>query len=203
MGNDPSRELENSIFELKFSAKQLQRGSKTAKKNAAAERKKVLKAMQEGNEDIAKIHAQNCTRQNQQALNFLRLASRMEAVAARVQAAQNMNMIGFNIKRVNRVIGMSLKSMNLEQSFSTMETFDKQCEELDTQLAVMEESMSLTVASEQPEDQVHNLMREVADEAGLSLSDDLQVEPQKKVEEVQPEQVDEEARALEDRFKNL
>lgn len=113
----------------------------------------------------------------------------MEAVAARVQAAQNMNMIGVNIKRVNRVIGMSLKSMNLEQSFSTMETFDKQCEELDTQLAVMEESMNMTVASEQPEDQVLNLMKEVADEAGLSLSDDLQVEPQKKVEQQVAEEV--------------
>lgn len=189
-------------FPISFVPLQLQRGAKTAEKNAAAERKKVLKAMKAGNEDIAKIHAQNCTRQKQQSLNFLRLASRMEAVAARVQAAQNMNMIGQNMKRVNRVIGMSMKSMNLEQGFSTMETFDKQCEDLDTQLAVMEESMNMSVASEQPEDMVHGLMKEVADEAGLSLSDDLQIEPQSRVKEQKVEE-DEEARKLEERFKNL
>jgi charged multivesicular body protein 1 len=49
-----------------------------------------MKAIQQGTSDIARIHAQNAIRKEQERLNLLRLASRIDAVASRVRTAVTM-----------------------------------------------------------------------------------------------------------------
>ena len=46
-----------------------------------------LKAIQKGNMEGAKIHAENSIRQKNQALTYRRMSARVDAVAARVQTA--------------------------------------------------------------------------------------------------------------------
>ena len=50
-------------------------------------------AIEKGNQDIARIHAENAIRQKTQSLNFLRMASRMDAICQRMQSAQNMKTV--------------------------------------------------------------------------------------------------------------
>ena len=50
----------------------------------------VLQALQKGNTEGARIHAENAIRQKNQALNFMRMSSRVDAVASRVQTAVQM-----------------------------------------------------------------------------------------------------------------
>jgi charged multivesicular body protein 1 len=47
----------------------------------------LLQAIQKGNMEGAKIHAENSIRQKNQALNYRRMSARIDAVAARVQTA--------------------------------------------------------------------------------------------------------------------
>lgn len=54
-----------------------------------------MQAIQQGNPDIARIHAGNSIRKEQERLNLLRLASRIDAVASRVRTAVTMR----NVKR--------------------------------------------------------------------------------------------------------
>ena len=46
-----------------------------------------LQAIQKGNMEVAKIHAENSIRQKNQSLNYRRMSARIDAVAARVQTA--------------------------------------------------------------------------------------------------------------------
>ena len=85
-----SRGLENQLFQLKFTAKQLTRESARCEKNCIANKTKCKTAMQKGNNDGARIYAENAIREKNQALNFLRLASRIDAVAQRVNTACKM-----------------------------------------------------------------------------------------------------------------
>lgn len=62
---------------------QLQRESQKAEKKSKEEGKKVLAAMQKGDMEIVKIHAGNAIRERTQAVNFMRLSSRIDAVAGR------------------------------------------------------------------------------------------------------------------------
>lgn len=54
----------------------------------------LLQAIQKGNTEIARIHAENAIRQKNQGINFLRMSARVDAVAARVQTAVTMGKVG-------------------------------------------------------------------------------------------------------------
>lgn len=66
MGADQSKQLENTLFNLKFSSKNLARESKKCVKSEAEEKTKLKKAIQKGNMEGARIHAENAIRQKNQ-----------------------------------------------------------------------------------------------------------------------------------------
>lgn len=78
------------MFQLRFCAKQLERLSKKAEKEQAAQQAKIKKALQQGNVEGAKIYAENAIRKKNEALNFLRMASKVDAVKSKVQTAVTM-----------------------------------------------------------------------------------------------------------------
>lgn len=51
------------------------------------EKQKCKKAIQKGNVEGGRIHAENAIRQKNQSLNYLRMSARVDAVASRVQSA--------------------------------------------------------------------------------------------------------------------
>lgn len=53
----------------------------------------VSQAIQKGNVEAARIHAENAIRQKHQSINFLRMSARVDAVASRVQTAVTMNQV--------------------------------------------------------------------------------------------------------------
>lgn len=53
----------------------------------------IFQAIQKGNTEVARIHAENAIRQKNQSINFLRMSARVDAVAARVQTAVTMNQV--------------------------------------------------------------------------------------------------------------
>jgi charged multivesicular body protein 1 len=53
----------------------------------------LLKDMQRNNPEGARIHAENAIRQKNQAINYLRMAARVEAVSSRVQTAVSMKQV--------------------------------------------------------------------------------------------------------------
>ncbi|KAI9869886.1 MAG: Vacuolar-sorting protein SNF7, partial [Pleopsidium flavum] len=61
--------LEKALFNLKFTAKQLNRQSAKAGKDETAEKNKLKKAIQQNHSDIAKIYAQNAIRKQNERLN--------------------------------------------------------------------------------------------------------------------------------------
>lgn len=79
--------ISEHLFNLKFAVKDLERSSKKCEKEEKAEIAKTKKAIQKGNAEVARIHAENAIRQKSQALNYLRMSARVDAVASRVQTA--------------------------------------------------------------------------------------------------------------------
>lgn len=75
------------LFNLKFAVKELERNSKKCEKEEKLEKAKAKKAIQKGNMDVARIHAENAIRQKSQSVNYLRMSARVDAVSSRVQSA--------------------------------------------------------------------------------------------------------------------
>ncbi|BFZ61233.1 hypothetical protein YB2330_002292 [Saitoella coloradoensis] len=164
---------EESLFQLKFTAKQLNKQALKATKDEKSEKAKVKKAIQAGNHDIARIYASNAVRKQQESLNLLRLASRIDAVASRVQTAVTMRNVTGNMAGVVKGMDRAMESMNLEKISMVMEKFESQFEDLDVQSSYLENAMGSTTATATPQEGVDLLMQQVADEAGLELNQEL------------------------------
>ena len=67
--------MEQHLFNLRMSSKEMERAAKKCEKEEVAEKNKLKKAIQKGNMEGAKIHAENAIRQKNQALNFYKYAT--------------------------------------------------------------------------------------------------------------------------------
>lgn len=165
-----TKQMEKHLFNLKFAAKDLERNAKKSEKSEREEKVKLKKAIQKGNMEGAKIHAENSIRQKNQALNYRRMSARVDAVSARVQTAVTMKQVTGSMAGVVKAMESAMKSMNLEKISQLMDRFEQQFENLDVQSQVMENTMSASSTLTAPQGQVDSLMQEVADEAGLELN---------------------------------
>eukprot|EP00095_Tigriopus_kingsejongensis_P011292 snap_masked-scaffold14_size734282-processed-gene-2.15 protein:Tk11292 transcript:snap_masked-scaffold14_size734282-processed-gene-2.15-mRNA-1 annotation:"charged multivesicular body protein 1b-like" len=165
--------MEKHLFNLKFASKQMLRDSKKAEKDEKVEKAKLKKAIEKGNMEVARIHAENAIRQKTQSLNFLRMSARVDAVASRVQSAVTTKRVTGSMQGVVKAMDSAMKSMNLEKISGLMDKFEKEFEDLDVQTSVMEGAMNQTTATNVPQDAVEGLMKQAADEAGLELQMEL------------------------------
>ncbi|KAK9728046.1 hypothetical protein K7432_001362 [Basidiobolus ranarum] len=165
--------MEKSLFQLKFTTKTLQRQAKKASKDETVEKNKLKKAIQQGNMEGARIYAANAIRKKNESLNFLRLSSRIDAVASRVQTAVTMRKVTGSMANVVKGMDKAMESMNLEKISMVMDKFESQFEDLDVQTEYMEGAMGGVTTMATPQEEVDSLMHQVADEAGLELNHEL------------------------------
>ena len=160
----------SDLFNLKFSAKQLVRESKKCEQSAAANKLKCKKAMEVNNMEGARIYAETAIRDKNQSLNYLRLSSRVDAVAQRVNTAVKMKSLTKDMSGIVSAMDSVMRTMNVEKISAVMDKFEKQFEDLDLATGVMEQSMQQSSSLTMPEQQVEGLMQQVADEHGLEFS---------------------------------
>ncbi|RIB12094.1 Snf7 family [Gigaspora rosea] len=165
--------LDKSLFQLKLTAKQLSRQAKKASKDESSEKSKLKKAIQQGNMEGARIYAANAIRKKNESLNLLRLSSRIDAVASRVQTAVTMQKVTGSMASVVKGMDKAMESMNLEKISMVMDKFESQFEDIDVQTQYMEGAMGNTTTMSTPQEEVDLLMQQVADEHGLELNQQL------------------------------
>ena len=159
--------LLDQIFNLKFTSKQLVKQSQKSGKEEKSEKLKVKKAIEKGNIDGAKIYAQNAIRKKNEQLNYLRLASRLDAVVSRLDTQAKMQTINKSMAGIVKALDKSLAANNLEKVASTMDQFEHQFENLDIQSEFVENAMNAQASLSTPEEDVNLLMQQVAEEHNL------------------------------------
>ncbi|KAI3975299.1 hypothetical protein MKX01_033539 [Papaver californicum] len=154
MGNQ--EKLMNQIFELKFTSKSLQRQSRKCEKEEKSEK--------------LKIYAENAIRKRSEAMNYLRLSSRLDAVVSRLDTQAKMNVITKSMGSIVKSLESSLNTGNLTKMSETMDSFEKQFVNMEVQSEFMESSMAGSTSLSTPESDVNSLMQQVADDYGLEVS---------------------------------
>jgi len=162
-----------TLFQLKFTAKTLNRQSRKAQKDESSEKAKLKKALMQGNNDGARIYASNAIRKKNESLNLLRLASRIDAVSSRVETAVTMKQVSGNMLSVVKGMDKAMDTMNLERVSLIMDKFEAQFSDLDVQTSYMEDTMSSTIATSTPQDQIDLLLQQTAEEANIELKQGL------------------------------
>ncbi|MBV99954.1 Charged multivesicular body protein 1a, partial [Eschrichtius robustus] len=114
-----------------FTAKQLEKLAKKAEKDAKAEQAKVKKALQQKNVECARVYAENAIRKKNEGVNWLRMASRVDAVASKVQTAVTMKGVTKNMAQVTKALDRALSTMDLQKVSAVMDRFEQQVQNLD------------------------------------------------------------------------
>ena len=93
------------MFNLKFSSKQFDGMARKSSKQEQAELLKVKKMIQKGDLESARIYAQNAIRIKNTTNGYLRMASRLDGVASRLESALKM-------QQVSKQMGAATKGMD-------------------------------------------------------------------------------------------
>lgn len=75
--------------------------------------------------------------------------------------------------QVVKALDKAVNSMDLQKISAVMEKFETQFEDMDVRTSVMEDAMGSATTLSTPKDQVDLLIQQVADEAGLEVTDQL------------------------------
>ncbi|PRP81494.1 snf7-family protein [Planoprotostelium fungivorum] len=169
--------LENQLFNLKFTAKSFGRLSTKCEKNEKLQKLKLKQAIEKGNIEGARIYAENAIREKNQALNYLRLSSRLDAVSSRLEVAVRMKAVTKSMQGIVKGLDSAMKSMDMNKITAVMDQFEKQFEDLDVQSDYIEQSMNASTSVSTPVDQVDLLISQVAEEHGLAVSEQLHSGP--------------------------
>ena len=82
--------MDETLFQLKFCSKQLERLSKKAEKDQKKEEAQLKKCLEKGDVERGRIYAENAVRKKNESLNYLRMSAKVDATASRVQSAVTM-----------------------------------------------------------------------------------------------------------------
>ncbi|GAB1293771.1 Charged multivesicular body protein 1a [Apodemus speciosus] len=170
--------MDDTLFQLKFTAKQLEKLAKKAEKDSKAEQAKVKKALQQKNVECARVYAENAIRKKNEGVNWLRMASRVDAVASKVQTAVTMKGVTKNMAQVTKALDKALSAMDLQKVSAVMDRFEQQVQNLDVHTSVMEDSVSSATTLTTPQEQVDSLIVQIAEENGLEVLDQLSQLPE-------------------------
>jgi charged multivesicular body protein 1 len=152
-----------------MTSKQLEKLAHKAQKEQEIEKAKVKKAIESKNIEGAQIYAENSIRKKNEYLNYLRLASRVDAVSSKVKSAVAMQGVAKNIGSVTKSLENAMASLNLEKVSKIMEQFESQFMDLDVKANVLESTMSSATTLTTPQNQVDALIKQVAEENGLEI----------------------------------
>jgi len=126
-------------------------------------------AIQQGNQEGARIYGQDAIREKNQALNHLRMSSRIDACSSRIETAVRMGQLTKGMQGVVKGMDKGLAAMDVDKISKIMDKFEQQFENLDVKTQYMEGAMNATTATATPVDQVDELIGKVADDNNLQL----------------------------------
>lgn len=129
----------------------------------------VDQCLEKGETQRARIYAQDAIRHKNEAMSMLRMQSRMDAVASRIESSIMMSQMTPQMSKVVKRMGGVLKVMKPEKVGKTMDQFNDLCEGLDIRVAGMESGIASATATTMGEDAIDQLMDETAAEIGTKI----------------------------------
>jgi len=156
--------LTDDLMQFKLTSRELARDSKKAFAKANTEMKKAAAAKKSGNIEGAKIYAANAIREKNFSLQYLKLSSQIDGVAARLEQAIRMQKTSATMSQTVKGMSSAMKSMNVEKISDTMAQFSKLFEDMDVNASTISGAMDSSTASMVPMDEVDALLERIDDE---------------------------------------
>lgn len=172
MGAESSKmDMTDTMIQLKMTSKQLSRMHLKCEKEETKAKKQVKKAMESKNIEIARVYAENAIRKKSEGLNYLKMSSRVDGVASRMESVVAMQGVTKSMGSVVKGMERAMNSMNLEEMMTTMDKFEDLVGEADVREQTAMNAFNGAVGS--PEEAVDDLLLQVAQEEHMAIEAQL------------------------------
>lgn len=162
--------LQEEIFNLRMTSKNLNRQAKKAEQEHEKEKLKVKKMIEDNKPDFARVYAETAIRKRNESLRYMKIAAKLDGVAARMKSASMTKENMKTMSKVNSALGTAMKSMDLEKVQAVMDRFEMTSDKLDVMTNTMDGTLDSALASGAPTNQVETLIQQVADQHELDVS---------------------------------
>ena len=169
LGYDKYKTLENTIFNLKFTKKSLERDIKKSYTKVKIETLKVKDDIEKGDLVAARIHAENTIRHKNQRINYMKLSSKIDALICRLELSLKNGKLTDNIMNISYSLEKIQNDFSYNNVTDILCKFDENFEDFDVMVDSMNNSIKETTSDQIPEDEVINLMKYVAEIHGLEV----------------------------------
>jgi charged multivesicular body protein 1 len=101
-----SRQLDDALFEMKFSAKQIRKESEKLAKDEVKEKALMAKAIGKGQLEVARTHGVNAIQSKNLSLQMLQQSSKIDCCSKRLEHAMRLNQVSASMAKVASSIGV-------------------------------------------------------------------------------------------------
>ena len=202
-GGNSKEDLFDLTFEMKHSAKQLDKQAMKVESNMKKEEAKVVNLMNSGNHEAARISAEGLIRMKGEALNCRRMAAQMGAVAQKLETADRTKNISMSIKKSVPIIQRGLKQMEKIGISKAINEFDQVFEELDVKTDSMNTALDGVYSSTVDQGSVETLMKQLQESQAHDMDANLGNAPQSNLAKENKSSVKNEDDDLMSRLRNL
>ena len=171
---DPSDKIFDTMFEFRMMAKSMSKESANAEKQSKSLVEKVKKCIAKGDYEQAKVAASDAIRQKNMVKRYRVLSSKVETIAQRLKTAyQNQKLTGQMQSLTQQLLGAG-NMMDIVKMTETMSNFEKLFDDLDVNSNMMDQVFDTVNAGTVNENEVNQLIGQIAQQNGLKLSDEFE-----------------------------
>ncbi|KAL0227614.1 hypothetical protein RCL1_003758 [Eukaryota sp. TZLM3-RCL] len=131
-----------TIFELKFTCKRLDKLSQKAETASEQKRKLVTKYLAAKDPDVARIHAEDAIRKHRESIHYLQLSAQIDSVKGRLESANAVQLATKHLTKVSHSLKSLCSLTDLGQLNSTLQSLDKSLDKLGIHNALLDSSLS-------------------------------------------------------------
>ncbi len=142
-----ARKLDEALFDMKFSAKQMRKESEKLAKDEAKEKALAAKALAKGQIEVARTHGVNAIQSKNLSLQMLQTSSKIDGCSKRLEHAMRLNQVSKTMESVVNSIGTGLKSMDPAKITLSMSAFEKAFENIEVAVGAMGGAMETSTAT--------------------------------------------------------
>ena len=172
----PSDKMFDNIFEFKMMAKNFAKESKkaeTAHKNLLG---KVKDLIAKGDYEKAKVVASDAIRKKNEIKRYQVLSSKLDTLTQRLQSAYQTQQLTENMKSLTDKMVSAGNLGDMVQINETMANFEKMFDDLDVNSNMMNEVFDNVNAGTTNDNEVNQLINQVAEANGMKVMDELDVQ---------------------------
>ena len=163
------------MFEFKMMAKSMAKESANAESQSKSLVEKVKKCIAKGDYEQAKVAASDAIRQKNMVKRYRVLSSKVDTVAQRLKTAYQNQRLTEQMQSLTQQLLGAGNVMDIVKMTETMSNFEKLFDDLDVNSNMMDQVFDNVNAGTVNENEVNQLINQVAEANGMKVMDELDV----------------------------